>query len=269
MIKAKIITDDTICINYNGKVYNITSKNPSFNNIKELLVANKWEEAVELASSTNQFNTWTKGKFKIVENKVFYGEEELPRSLQDRIISMYSNGDNFDALLAFYKRLEQNPSRQSVLELYDFLQHKNIPIDDDGYFYAYKAIRSNWRDIYSNTIDNSIGAKPYMKRNLVDDDRTRHCSRGYHVGSLEYVSIYGREDSIYVICKVDPANVVSVPNDWNCQKVRVTTYEVISEYTGPLPDTYYKPNETYYFDDEDWDEYNYDDYDDDHDPFGW
>jgi hypothetical protein len=62
-----------------------------------------------------------------------------------------------------------------------------------------------------------------------------------HVGSLEYVRGfacgYGTEggDRI-VIVKVNPADVVSVPYDCQNQKVRTCKYEVLREYTGPLPE---------------------------------
>ena len=64
------------------------------------------------------------------------------------------------------------------------------------------------------------------------------------MGSLEYVrsfaSCYGIPggDNI-IIVKVDPAHVVSVPYDCNCQKVRVERYEVVELFTGELPETVY------------------------------
>ena len=62
-----------------------------------------------------------------------------------------------------------------------------------------------------------------------------------HVGSLEYVRDfacgYGTENGDrIVIVKCNPKDVVSVPHDCNFQKVRTARYEVLGEYTGPLPE---------------------------------
>jgi hypothetical protein len=183
--------------------------------------------------------------------------------LERRILAFFAAGEDFAPLLAFHKRLQANPSRSSVQELYTFLEHKSIPIDENGYFYAYKAITQEWTDIYTGKVDNSIGATPSMTRNHVDDNRNNHCSHGYHVGSLHYVKWYGNSDSRYVICRVDPAEVVSVPLDHDCQKVRVTGYEVVSEFTGALPETRWSPEDESKADDET--EITFDDVDDDYD----
>ena len=37
-----------------------------------------------------------------------------------------------------------------------------------------------------------------------------------------------------VIVKVNPKDVVSVPTDCECQKVRTCEYQVIADYEGPL-----------------------------------
>ena len=76
-----------------------------------------------------------------------------------------------------------------------------------------------------------------MPRNLVDEDKNRHCSSGLHVGAMGYVKRYGSirrkpeagEGNRVVIVKVNPKDAVSVPQDENCQKLRVSSYEVIAE----------------------------------------
>jgi hypothetical protein len=122
---------------------------------------------------------------------------------------------------------------------------ENLPITDDGCFLAYKAVTNQYLDKHTRTVDNTPGsnAVPPMPRYKVDDNPDSHCSTGYHVGALPYVqgfaSGYGsvNGDKI-VVCQVDPANVVSVPNDCNGEKMRVTHYTVLCDYNGPLPSDY-------------------------------
>jgi hypothetical protein len=156
-----------------------------------------------------------------------------------------------------------NPSRRAVNELYSFLAHKNMPITDAGTFLAYKSVRSDYTDHHTGNFNNSIGNTLQMIRNNVCDDHNQGCSVGFHAGSLEYASSFGGQDSILLIVEIDPADVVSVPSDCNCQKLRTCKYKVVAKYDGPLPQHYtknaesaydaYKEDEKY-DDDLDWDE---------------
>ena len=97
-------------------------------------------------------------------------------------------------------------------------------------------MNKNYMDKYSGTFDNSVGQSVTMQRRKVDDNCNHGCSDGLHVGALDYVEGYrneGNEDKV-VIVKVNPQDVVSVPTDSECQKVRCCSYEVVADYTGPL-----------------------------------
>jgi len=79
-----------------------------------------------------------------------------------------------------------------------------------------------------------------VDRSKVDSNRNKHCSAGLHVGAIDYVTSYGgisldNHDSNdndggnqIVICKVNPADVVSVPSDAKFQKLRACRYEVVA-----------------------------------------
>jgi hypothetical protein len=124
-----------------------------------------------------------------------------------------------------------NPSKRSTEELYKFLEHKAMPITPDGCFLAYKGVNDNYTDVHSGRFSNRPGVTNSMPRQKVDDDFRNGCSYGFHVGSLEYATSWG---SRTVIVKVDPADVVSVPSDCNCQKLRTSKYTVVCDYKGKL-----------------------------------
>jgi hypothetical protein len=65
-----------------------------------------------------------------------------------------------------------------------------------------------------------------MDRSKVDDDPNNTCSKGLHVASLPYLQHY--PGSVTVLVKVNPANVVSIPTDYNNSKMRVCEYEVFA-----------------------------------------
>jgi hypothetical protein len=66
-----------------------------------------------------------------------------------------------------------------------------------------------------------------MERFDVDDNKDNTCSTGLHFCSQSYLSCFGGERT--VIVKINPADVVSIPSDYNDAKGRACRYEVIGE----------------------------------------
>jgi hypothetical protein len=72
-----------------------------------------------------------------------------------------------------------------------------------------------------------------MPRNKVDDNQNNTCSYGLHFCSEGYLKHFGGART--VIVKINPRDVVSIPNDYNQTKGRTCRYEVIGE-VGVNPD---------------------------------
>ena len=200
-----------------------------------------------------------KNGFKISPESVSYLGEELPQSLADKVRAIHEEGLPLSLFEKFWQNLQLNPSASSVRELYEFLSYKELPLTEDGCFLAYKGLDSNFWSISGNketkvingqtnksgNIFNGVGEKIEVRRWDVDDNRTNHCSFGLHVGSLDYAR--GFAQGTVVVVKINPKDVVSVPNDYNCQKCRVSAYEVVSifeqEITAPVVDADNNPIE--------------------------
>lgn len=142
---------------------------------------------------------------------------------------------DFAPLLRFWKRLQNNPSYRSVNMLYTFMEHKGIPIGQDGCILTYKSVRRDYTDQHSGQVDNSIGAEVSMPRNRISDDYDVECHVGFHVGNLSFASAF-RSNGHIIVCKVDPADVVSVSKS-DSKKMRVCRYKVIGHASDELPDT--------------------------------
>ena len=121
----------------------------------------------------------------------------------------------------------RNPSKRAVDELYGFLEKNSLPITPDGCFLAYKRVRGDYKDCYTGTMDNSVGCVVEMERNMVDDNRDNTCSAGLHFCSHDYLRSFSGERT--VIVKINPADVVSIPSDYDNAKGRTCRYEVIGE----------------------------------------
>ena len=185
--------------------------------------------------------------------------EEVHPTIVDRIKAFAEAGLPIENLENFERRRRENVSFASSQEAFDFLQNKNMPITDDGCFLAYKAVKPDYMDIHSGTIDNHPGRTVKMIRRKVDDNRDHGCSSGLHVGALEYAESYGGNNCIILLVKVDPKHIVSVPKQNSCQKCRVCEYYVLKVVRGPLERPLYSSEGEEVEAGEGWN----DDYDDD------
>jgi hypothetical protein len=160
-------------------------------------------------------------------SNVYYKDEIVNSLLAKRILTLTKEGFDASPLLLFLENLMSNPSKRAVDELYGFLEVSKLPITDDGHFLAYKSVRDNYKDHYSGTMDNSVGAIVSMERNAVDEDKDRTCSSGLHFAAHEYAEGFG--GGKMVVLKINPRDVVAIPSDYSNQKGRCSTYEVLEE----------------------------------------
>ncbi len=259
--------DGNLTVILKNKAHQVIPDHTNYKLILEALPTATEDELLELVDIEKAIATFSQGQVSIVNGKVMFEGEEVHGSISKRIIEFMSKGLPFQPLVNFLENLMQNPSMQSQQELYDFLEHENLPVTEDGCFLAYKAVNSDFKDKWKGTFDNSVGQVCEMRRAKVDDNRSVGCSQGLHAGALNYVAEYGSVDAgdNIVIVKINPEDVVSVPSDCNCEKLRTCKYEVVGLYQGELPKPLYKAEfEADSYVDEDEASTVYDEYDDDY-----
>ena len=234
---------------------------PSYGQIKKHLATLSEEELKGLLDVKQAVKSFVDssslgGRAEVRDGVVYFNGEALHNALATRTLSLMSQGLPFDHMLRFCENVDLNPSYQSALEGVEFLDNKGLPITEDGCFLAFKAVRNNYLDKYSGTIDNSPGQEVYMDRNKVNDNRDQECSKGLHCGALDYVHWYGNSDDKIVVVKVNPRDIVSVPKDHEAQKLRTCKYEVLHDFTGELKNPLYSSqgeDVSFSIDDEEYD----------------
>jgi len=207
------------------------------------------EEVLRLLSPAASLVMYSKGDANFMaDGSIQYKGETLPRVLADRIVSCMHDDVPYENLLKFFERLAANPSQRAIKELYSFLEHKKMPITPEGHFIAYKGLDEKYWSITGNErtevidgktckdgrIYNGVGETIRVQRNHVDDDARVGCASGLHAGSLEYAKGFARGKVVLVA--IDPADVVSVPYDCSCQKLRTCAYKVIGDFVKELSD---------------------------------
>jgi hypothetical protein len=175
---------------------------------------------------------------EVSDGNVYVDGISINTLVAEHILDFLSKGLDCTPIFKFVIKLQNNPSKRAVDEAYTWLANRSFGITDTGNVLGYKAVRSNYLDIYSGTFDNNIGQVHSMPRNKVDDDKTNGCSYGFHVGTQEYATDFCHKDGHIMAVEFDPADIVSVPSDCNFQKLRVCRYMVVDEVEGIMEEIY-------------------------------
>lgn len=222
-----IIQGSQVTVVIGSKPHVVSKSHPMYQRVVDAIKSNDWETVDSIIDPKKVVLEYGNGNIAIEGDRLFWKGEELHSSLSVRMIRMLQDGFDIKPMVAFMENLMLNPSKRAVTELYGFLEKNNLPITPDGSFLAYKRIRQDYKDVYSGTMDNSVGQVVEMERNRVDDDQNRTCSTGLHFCSRDYLNHFGGER--IVIVKINPRDVVSIPNDYNDSKGRACRYEVVDE----------------------------------------
>jgi len=254
------ITNDNVILVIEGQVYSGPREYAERAGVLVALKNNQFQKAADLLNKAKAVARKSLGAFTIDGGVIYYGDTPIHNTVATRIVELLDAGLPFMPAVNFLENLLQNPSQRAVTELYEFLEHKGLPLTADGCFLAYKTVASDYLskasgsepvqvstdggvtwETFVGRIPNKVGSIVRMTRNLVDDDKDRTCSKGLHVGSLGYAGPNGWYHSAgdnVVIVKVNPRDAVSVPSDHEAQKLRVSEYEVLNDfeaaYTAPL-----------------------------------
>lgn len=229
-----IYQGNSLTIVIEGKQHTINrDTHPNFAKIIDAIRANDWDSVPNLVDMTRVIADYASanGDIEVKDGDVFYQGRPFANAITDRLLTMLEEDFPVEPLCNFLSNLKDNPSKRAVDELYLFLENNSLPLTPDGHFLAYKKVRDDYKDIHSGTFDNSVGQICEMPRNEVNEDRDQTCSDGLHFCSLEYLPNFGSSTGNHVmIVKINPADVVSIPSDYNNAKGRTCRYEVIGEH---------------------------------------
>ena len=260
------LTGNNLSVVLDGKPYTIPRTSEQFDAVMTAISDENFENLERLLDVKETISRESEGRIAFDGYNLSFNGETFHNAINDRLAYLWKNNYPYKSLLRFMDNLMDNQSYRAVEELYGFLEATDLPITNDGHFLAYKKIREDFTDIYTQKIDNSVGAVVKVRRNQVDEDSTRTCSYGLHVCSRGYLPHFGcGAGSRVVLVKVHPANVVAVPADYNNAKMRVCEYEVVDDITdqfrdsGILSDSFYTEDHGEDFDDDPFDDDLFDD----------
>jgi len=245
VVSARIVNPDPlsgfITVVLDGERHSINAGNGMFSKALEAYKVNDWDAFISCVNPTIRLKSLYASYegIEVKDGNLYVFDEPVHSTLATRVLSFLEAGLDCVHLFKFILKLNLNPSKRAVDELYTFLEHRALPITDNGNFLAYKAVREDYSDKYTGKFINTIDAVLEMPRNKVDDDKNVGCSYGFHAGTVEYAKDFmGREGHLMIV-EINPADVVSIPTDCQFQKLRTCKYKVVGEYEIDLTDPLY------------------------------
>jgi hypothetical protein len=275
------MSEDSITIFWEGKPYTIRKDNANFSAVKQALLDARYEDVGELLDIAKAVENFVEGDVEVRDEVVYYkGQHRLHGVVVDKLLEMLRSGMKDSTPITNYiSRLMENPSSNSVSELYTFLGYKSLPITPEGNVLGYKGVQGDYWSSTGNAdtivkqgktnerhqIFNGVGETIEVQRRSVDDNKDNHCSFGLHVGSYDYANGWSGDSGKLLLVEFDPQDAVSVPTDCGFQKLRVCKYKVVADITDSrkeLDKAVYEANKPIYGSNEDEydceDEYEYD-----------
>lgn len=213
-----------------GRTFTVNSGDERYNQVKSAIRNDDADAIPRLLDIKGRLVTESAGGIYLLNGMLRCDKYDIPASLATRIAEMFRQGFSTDRLVMFLENVMLNPNESGTIvdEIHQFLEHCKLPLTADGCFLAYKMVTPDFMDLYTNSMDNSVGTIVEMPREDCDFNRGRTCSRGLHFCSEGYLGSYGTRDSDQVvIVKVNPKDITSIPEEYGYEKGRACSYEIV------------------------------------------
>jgi hypothetical protein len=137
-----------------SKQYTMRNDNPLFGQAVEAYRKEDWDSLMGFLSPEKAVREYLfeYDNVKVENGAVYFGGSAVHSLCVDRILQFCDSGFSPMPLVRFLSKLQKNPSRRSVEELYRFLERNNLTVTTNGNFLAYKAVTS---DFFSITAGNA------------------------------------------------------------------------------------------------------------------
>lgn len=222
--------DGTLTIYFNEKSHTVPTNHINYDLIYKAVKTKDYECLEELFDvATAIIGDFGDGLEIDGAGQVHYNGEPMHNAITRRLVQYYKKSSKFDSLVLFLQKVMKIQSKNTLDQLFPFIDNVEMPITEDGCFVGYKVVRSDWMDKHTGTIDNSPGKVVKMLRSEVDDNPKNTCSSGLHVANHNYATNFGSHGDRLIAVKVDPEDCVCVPDEYGAEKLRACKYTVLAE----------------------------------------
>jgi hypothetical protein len=226
-----IITRNGATLFINMKPYTVGSDHPRYDDIINAARSGEWHTIspmVDIINTIKESIVKTDNPhLTIKNNSIIYKHITFPDDLSQYVINMIRDKFDLTPMINFMENLLKNPDHRVFQQLFGFMSYGKNPITPDGKFLAYKKVRSDYTSVHDGLTKHVIGEFVSMDRDACNSNPEQTCSTGLHFCSQEYLSNFSGENVL--VLEIDPADVVSIPVDYNNTKGRACKYKVVGE----------------------------------------
>lgn len=224
-------SDEEIFFVFDNKPYTYTKSHSDFYTIVAHVQGNNQDDLREIFNRVNDLVVATNGFFKCTENgHVYYNKSLLTDATADLIYDKLKNKTERQAWYNMLDKIAQNPRQDIMHEIILWIEEASLAIFDDGDILAFKKVNDNYTSIHDSRTMNALHTTISLPREQCDDSRKRTCSSGLHFCSYGYLDHFsGSGNSRVLILKINPRDIVAIPEDYNNQKGRACSYYIWGE----------------------------------------
>lgn len=225
-----------ITVILDGKTGQVHPRTPFYDEILVAVKSRDTEKYRELSNIKKRLELVSKARISFASGAFTLDGKAMHNAMTKRFVRLVEDGHDMEPFMAFIKNCLLNPRQEAIEELYLFLEANDLPLTDDGCFLAYRRVDRDYRSIHANPDGtknrNMVGDIVTIPRSECDHNRENTCSKSLHACGLTYLPSYGSSSNgdKTVIAKISPSDVVTVPPDYNNQKLRCCRYEVVAEH---------------------------------------
>ena len=226
----------------------------------------------QIEQALSMIESDTRGTFTLARAGVLYEGTLLPKTISSHIVrilhdkSDVSNFDRWSSFSKFVEKLYSNVDEYIREQLFDWIvglerASGGFTLTKDGNLIGYKGVgnvdgvptsgfsghafvvtrddegNEEIKEYKGSRIPNVVGTEVMMPRGEVQFDPTVGCAVGLHVSNINYARSYA--SGFMLMVEVDPRDFVSVPNECDAQKARVSRYKVLKVVEEGLTSTVY------------------------------
>lgn len=230
-MNSYVLTQGGLSLLIDNKPYVVDQSHISYANVIDAVKRKAFNEIPALLDVRQVLENKFAGSELTVKDKIVrFRGAALGATLQSRIMQMFTHGFDLAPMERFLKNLYNNPSKKAVDELFTWISVNGITISEDGFLLAYKRVQDNFYSFFgNNSVLNAVGTYVEMPRNEVDDRSEHTCSYGLHFCAQSYLPEYAGGQGRVLLLKINPADVVSIPSDYNSAKGRTCKYFVAAD----------------------------------------
>lgn len=225
--------DGTINAFINGKAYTLASGGYYYPMALEAAKARDYEKLVEAIDLDSAVKSKSNGKVTFEDGVLRYNGAKIDNKLSRRVLELVGEGYKLDPFIKFMELCYQNPNPTVIDNLYDFMETMGIMLDEDGWVVGWKKVREDGYDYYSGTVLYEVGKTVKMDRSQCDENTQNTCSISLHVGSRNYAeNLWYKGQGKLLLVRVNPKNVVCVPEYSGWEKLRTCEMDVLEEFSS-------------------------------------